>query len=281
MFMTYLADTVPTLTVDAPSGSIAYRRFGPRGATPLVLFQRFRGTMDHWDPAFLEVLATEHDVIVFDNAGVGRSGGVSSDSFAGMAKTAAEFLRQLGIDQVDALGWSIGGFVAQMLALDHPGLVRRLLVLGSGPGGQNGSPGPEPRSVEVMVKPENDDEDFLYLFFGLHEDGRRRGLESLRRLDVRLSDGSPQVAPEAVHAQLQAIGGWGQDDASAWERLGELDIPVLVANGAHDVMVHAEHSFRMAQRLRSATTIIYSDAGHGFLFQHPERFGATVLRFLA
>ncbi|MEV0949047.1 alpha/beta hydrolase [Promicromonospora sp. NPDC050249] len=279
--MTYVADTVPTLTVDAPSGLIAYRRFGPRGKTPLVLFQRFRGTMDHWDPAFLEVLAGEHDVIVFDNAGIGRSGGVSPDSFTGMARTAVEFLRQLGTDQIDALGWSIGGFVAQMLALDHPGFVRRLLVLGSGPGGQNGSPGPEPRSVEVMVKPENDDEDFLYLFFGLHEDGRRRGLESLRRLDLRLSDGSPQVAPEAIHAQLQAIGAWGQDDASAWERLGELDIPVLVANGAHDVMVHAEHSFRMSQRLRNATTVIYSDAGHGFLFQHPERFGAAVLRFLA
>lgn len=279
--MKHIADTVPTLTVDAPSGLIAYRRFGPRGTTPLVLFQRFRGTMDHWDPALLDVLANGHDVIVFDNAGIGRSGGVSPDSFAGMATTAVEFLRELGIDQIDALGWSIGGFVAQMLALDNPGFVRRLLVLGSGPGGQNGSPGPEPRSVEVMVKPENDDEDFLYLFFGRHEDGRRRGLESLRRLDVRLSDGSPQVAPEAIHAQLQAIGRWGQDDASAWERLGELDIPVLVANGAHDVMVHAEHSFRMSQRLRNATTVIYSDAGHGFLFQHPERFGATVLRFLA
>ncbi|MEV0890707.1 alpha/beta hydrolase [Promicromonospora sp. NPDC050262] len=279
--MTYIADSVPTFTVDTPSGPIAYRRFGPRGATPVVLFQRFRGTMDHWDPAFLEVLAAERDVIVFDNAGIGRSGGVSPDSFAGMAEIAVEFLRRLGIDQIDALGWSIGGFVAQMLALDHPGFVRRLLVLGSGPGGQNGSPGPEPRSVEVMVKPQNDDEDFLYLFFGLHEDGRRRGLESLRRLDARLSAEPPQVASEAMQAQLQAIGRWGQDDAAAWDRLGELDIPVLVANGAHDVMVHAEHSFRMSQRLRNATTVIYSDAGHGFLFQHAEEFGATVLRFLA
>lgn len=279
--MTNRTETAPTLTVDTPSGPVAYRRFGPTGSTPVVFFQRFRGTMDHWDPAFVDVLAAEHDVILFDNIGVGRSGGVSPDTFGGMASTAVDFLRALGIEQIDAVGWSIGGFVAQLVALDEPGFVRRLLVLGSGPGGQNGAPGPEPKSIEVMVKPENDDEDFLYLFFGQHEDGRRRGSESLRRLESRLTPDAPQVGPETIQAQLHAIGAWGKDEGSAWERLEELDIPVLVANGAHDVMVHAEHSFKMAQRLADATTVIYSDAGHGFLFQHPEEFGATALRFLA
>lgn len=237
--------------------------------------------MDHWDPAFVDILAAAHDVIVFDNVGVGRSGGVSPDTFAGMARTAVDFLRAIGVDQIDAAGWSIGGFVAQMVALDEPGFVRRLLVLGSGPGGQNGAPGPEPRSIEVMVKPESEDEDSLYLFFGHHDEGRRRGLESLRRLESRLTPDAPQVGPETMHAQLRAVGAWGENKGSAWERLEELDIPVLVANGAHDVMVHAEHSFKMAQRLPNATTLIYSDAGHGFLFQHPEEFGVAVLRFLA
>jgi pimeloyl-ACP methyl ester carboxylesterase len=194
----YAADLVGTRYVDTPDGRLGYRRFGPAGGMPLVLLMRFRGTLDHWDPALLDVLASEREVIVFDNRGTGLSSGDAADSVEGLAAGAVELVRALGLSQVDLLGWSMGGLVAQAVALREPGLVRRLVVAGSGPGG-----------------------------------------------------------------------------------VPELSLPVLVANGAHDVMVHAYASYAMSQRLPNAKIVLYSDAGHGFLFQHPVEFGREVLRFLA
>jgi len=278
--MTFISDEADTLFVETSVGTFAYRRFGVEGGVPVLLFHRFRGTIDHWDPAFLEVLASERDVIVFDNAGIGYSSGESAPTMAGMAETAAIFADAIGLTEVDALGWSVGGFVAQHFALLRPELVRRLLVLGSGPGGENGAPGPEDRVPEVMTRAVNDDEDYLYLFFGTSDEARKAGVESLRRLDTRLSKSQLDITPEAMNAQLQAIGAWGNDEGSAWERLEDLTLPVLVANGSHDVMVPAQHSFAMSQRLPNAKTVFYSDAGHAFLFQHPEEFGKVVLDFL-
>jgi pimeloyl-ACP methyl ester carboxylesterase len=278
--MTYISDQAETRFVDTSAGRIAYRTFGADHGVPVLLFQRFRGTIDHWDPAFLEVLASERPVIVFDNAGVGYSTGEARTTMAGMAETAAIFADAIGLTQVDALGWSIGGFSAQHFALLRPDLVRRLLVLGSGPGGHNGAPGPEDRVPAVMTRAVNDDEDYLYLFFGLSDEARKAGLASLRRLDTRLSQSKLDLTPETMHAQLQAIAAWGNDEGSAWVRLDELTLPMLIANGSHDVMVHAQHSFAMSQRLAHATTVFYSDAGHGFLFQHPQEFGQVVLDFL-
>src|SRR5207249_231339 len=175
-----------------------------------------------------DVLAAERDVIVFDNAGVGFSSGTTPDTFAAMARDAISFVEALGLTQIDALGWSIGGFVAQSVALERPALVRRLLVLASGPGGQNGAPGPEEPVFRVMTKESNDDEDFLYLFFGLHPEGRQLGTESLRRLDTRLKVSGAEVTPASYGAQLQAIAAWGSDAGSAWPRLAEIQVPVLV-----------------------------------------------------
>ncbi len=278
--LTYISDHGETRFVDTSAGRIAYRTFGADHGVPVLLFQRFRGTIDHWDPAFIEVLASERPVIVFDNAGVGYSTGDSRTTMAGMAETAVIFADAIGLTQVDALGWLIGGFVAQHVALQRPDLVRRLLVLGSGPGGHNGAPGPEERVPEVMTWAVNDDEDYLYLFFGSSDEAREAGLASLRRLDTRLSESKLDLTPETMNAQLQAIAAWGSDEGSAWVRLDELTMPVLIANGSHDVMMHAQHSFAMSQRLTHATTVFYSDAGHGFLFQHPEEFGHVVLDFL-
>lgn len=280
--MPFLADAAKTRRIDGAAANFAYRDFGQATTEPpLVLLTRFRGTMDHWDPAFLDVLASERRVIIFDNAGVSESTGEVATDFAGMAETAVDFIKALGLQKVDLLGWSIGGFVAQMIVLNHPGLVRRLLVLGSGPGGVPESPTMDPRVPEVMTRPESTDDDFLYLFFGENQEGRRLGLESLRRLDTRLAASKAEVAPEAWQRQLQAIMKWGAGDGSAWARLSEIDIPVFVANGAYDVMVPAEDSFAMTKKLKNGVLAIYSDAGHAFLFQHAKPFGEVVLRFLS
>jgi pimeloyl-ACP methyl ester carboxylesterase len=279
--MGFASDAIDTRHIEGKSAIYAYRDFGVANASPpLVLFTRFRGTMDHWDPAFLDVLASERHVIVFDNAGVSESTGEVATSFAAMAETAVDFITALGLAQVDLLGWSIGGFVSQMVALNHPGLVRRLLVVGSGPGGVPGSPALDPKVAETMTAPVSTEEDFLYLFFGHDEESRRVGKASLKRLEPRLSKSRAEVSADAWGLQLQAIMKWAGGDGSAWSRLDEITIPVLVANGAHDVMVDAGDSFAMARRMKNATALFYGDAGHAFLFQHPDAFGKATLDFL-
>ncbi len=279
--MGFVSDAVDTRRIEGKSAVYAYRDFGVADSgPPLVLLTRFRATMDHWDPAFLDMLASERRVILFDNAGISQSTGEVATTFAGMAETAVDFITALGLTEVDLLGWSIGGFVAQMIALNHPGLVRRLLVVGSGPGGVPDSPALDPEVAETMTAPANTEEDFLYLFFGLDKESRRAGKESLRRLEPRLSRSHAEVSAEAWGRQLQAIMKWAGGNGSAWGRLEEITIPVLVANGAHDVMVDAGDSFAMVRRLKNATAQFYGDAGHAFLFQHPDAFGKATLDFV-
>jgi pimeloyl-ACP methyl ester carboxylesterase len=279
--MGFASDTVDTRRIEGKSAVYAYRDFGVANSSPpLVLLTRFRATMDHWDPAFLNVLASERRVILFDNAGISESTGEVATTFAEIAETAVDFITALGLTQVDLLGWSIGGFAGQMVALNHPGLVRRLLVVGSGPGGVPGSPALDPKVAETMTAPVSVEEDFLYLFFGLDEESRRVGLESLKRLEPRLSKSHADVSAEAWGRQLQAIMKWAGGDGSAWSRLEEITIPVLVANGAHDVMVDASDSFAMVRRMKNAKALFYGDAGHAFLFQHPDGFGKATLDFL-
>ena len=276
----YSYDEIPTRTIEADGVRFAYRRFGVERGVPLVLFQRFRGTMDHWDPALLEVIAGERTVIVFDSAGVGASSGEVAPDIAGAAQFAARFVDALGLKQIDALGWSMGGTVVQQLALDRPGLIRRLVLAGTGPGGVAEAPRAPDKVWQVAAKPVNDDEDFLYLFFTDSAASRDAGLASLRRLDRRLAASQAAVKPASWQRQAGAIAAWGMGQNSAYPRLAEITAPVLVANGMHDVMVHAYNSYAMAQRLPNARLVLYPDAGHGFLFQYAEDFGAEVNRFL-
>lgn len=279
--MGFLSDTVDTRRIQGKSAVYAYRDFGvARSSPPLVLLTRFRGTMDHWDPALLEALASERRVILFDNAGVSESSGEVALTFAGMAETTVDFVTALGLTEVDMLGWSIGGFIGQMVVLNHQGLVRRLLVVGSGPGGVPGSPALDPMVAEIMTAPVSTEEHFLYLFFGLDDASHHAGKESLKRLEPRLSASHAEVSAEAWGRQLQAITKWAGGDGSAWSRLEEITIPVLVANGAHDLMVDASDSFAMVRRLKTAVALFYGDAGHALLFQHPDRFGKATLDFL-
>lgn len=276
----YLYDNVPTQSVEANGTRYAYRRFGASQGVPLMLFQRFRGTMDHWDPALLEVVAKERPVIVFDNAGVGASTGEVGTEIAGAAKSAAAFVDALGLSQIDALGWSMGGTVVQQLALDRPGLIRRLVLAGTGPGGVAEAPRAPEKVWQVAAKPVNDDEDFLYLFFTPSQASRDAGIASLRRLDRRLAASKAVVKPESWKNQAGAIAAWAMGKSSAYARLAEITAPALVANGVHDVMIHAYNSYAMAQKLPNAQLLLYPDSGHGFLFQYPDQFGRQVNDFL-
>lgn len=274
---TFQSDGAETRSIEGASTRFAYRRIGPGSGVPLILSLRLRGTIDHWDPALLDVLASERDVIVFDNRGTGRSSGMTPNTIDGLADGLLEFIDALGLSQVDLLGWSMGGYVAQTATLLRPTLVRRLIVAGSGPGRFPGLPTAPDKVWQIASKPVNDDEDFLYLFFPETDTARQAGLASLRRLDTRLTVSHAEVSPKAVEAQLAALRSFG---TVVWDRLGELTLPVLVANGAHDIMINSYASYAMSQRLPNAKVILYSDAGHSFLFQHAQEFGHDVLRFL-
>jgi pimeloyl-ACP methyl ester carboxylesterase len=272
----FLSDTVETDYVDGPNARYAYRRFGKAGVVPLVLCMRFRGTMDHWDPALLELLATEREVIIFDNIGTAATTGTTPTTVRGLGDGAVQFIQALGLSEVDLFGWSLGGYVAQIVALDRPHLVRRLVLAGTGPDGVPDQPPPPDKVWQIAPKPVLDDEDHLYLLYPESDTARAAGLASLRRLDYRLNRSHAEVSPHQVQAQIATL----RAHCGLWDRVSDLRLPVLVANGAHDVMIHAYASYAMSQRLPNGKIVLYSDAGHGFLFQHCEDFGCEVLEFL-
>ncbi len=279
---TYLADTAEDRSVTGPSATFTYRRIGRQGGVPLVLLNRFRGTIDWWDPEFLDYLAAGHDVILFDNVGIGYSTGEPRDSVEGFAEGAIEFIDALGLSTVDLLGWSLGGIVAQEVARRRPELVRRLVVAGSAPGGQvPGAPGLSEEVLRIMAKPEADENDLLYLFYPDTDSARAAGFEHLANVSKRLAAGGPAVSEKAAMGQLTALGQLlSVPFDTVRSNLKTIKQPVLYANGMHDVMISALASYVAVQHLDSAILVLYSDAGHAFLFQHARAFATEVTSFL-
>jgi len=273
-----------TREVEFEGQKISYRIVGNRQGVPLLLLNRFRGTMDHWDPLLIDKLAANRRVIMFDQPGFARSTGVPPDTLPKFASSAARVAEALGFKHVDVLGFSMGGTVALQLALDRPDLVRKLIIAGSGPGYVAGMPpGVEPAGPEVWkvaTKPVNDDDDFLFLFFEESVSSREAGRAYLGRLLQRRDAFAQQVNDRAWQAQLKSAQGVGSEATSLLPRLSTIDKPVLVANGRHDIMVPTYASYAMAQQLRDARLIIYPDSGHGFLFQHVDSFAQDVNLFL-
>ncbi len=275
-----VAVSAETKFIDAEEVRYAYREMGPKGGTPLVLCHRFRGTMDDWDPALIDALAKERHVVLFDNAGVGLSTGSVPPSIKQMADRAAQFVTVMGFETIDLLGFSMGGYVAQIVTLDHPRLVRKLVLAGTGPGGGEGIQSAAPKVREVSGRPVLGLEEFLYLFFSPSERSRAAAERYWERLHLRGPDREPPVPQVGIEAQVTAIQAWSQGEGSAFPRLREIRQPVLVANGSNDVMIPTLNSFLMAQRLRHGLLIVYPDSGHGFLFQYPEQFAKHTLEFL-
>jgi pimeloyl-ACP methyl ester carboxylesterase len=273
-------NTAVTQFVEGNGLRYAYRILGAPNDVPLVLCQRFRGTMDDWDPALIDRLAGERRVILFDNAGIGMSTGETPDTITAMARNIVEFLRLIGVDRADLLGFSLGGYVAQMVTLNDPALVRRVVLAGTGPGGGEGIVHPDPEIRSVAGRPVLGLEEYLYLFFAPSETSQAAGRRYWRRVNERGPEREPPASEAAVKAQVAALGAWWQGQGSAFPRLGEIRQPVLVANGFADAMVPTINSVTMAQRIKDAMLILYPDSGHGFLFQYPKIFSRHVLDFL-
>ncbi|PTI68301.1 alpha/beta fold hydrolase [Staphylococcus succinus] len=260
------------------STEFAYKKLGTEEGIPLVFIIHFRGTMENWDPLMLENIAKERPVILFDNVGVGYTDGETPSTIDTMAEDTYQFINGLGYQQVDILGFSIGVMVAQSLAIHHPDLVRKLILSGTAPAGGIGPS--HPKMEEMMYKSEGSEEDaietFLFLFYP--ETRRELGKQSLNRIfSQKTKDSTLQVRD----AQLAAIAQWTNDKFDhAKIQLHNIENPTLVINGDNDIMVPTENSFMLSQNIPDAQLIIYPNAGHGHLFQHPVRFANHVNTFL-
>lgn len=273
--------TAPTRFVELDGAKFAYRRFGKpvTGQPPLFFLQHFRGGMDNWDPLMTDGLAAGREVILYNGRGVASSTGQPRRRIEHMADDAAAVIRALGLETVDLLGFSLGGFVAQDLVRRHPLLVRKLMLLGTGPRG--GAPESHPRVLETATNPVPSIDDFLFLFFAPTPQAQKAGREFWARRHER-ADQDPPSSPEVMQAQIEAnmyyLPKLHPNDRFA--HLRGVRQPTFILNGADDVMIPTINSFYMSQNIPNAQLFIYENAGHGAQFQYPDRFLSHAVRFL-
>ena len=270
---------VPTRTIDVDGVPFVYRELGPESGVPVIFLHHLMAVLDDWDPRIIDGIAAQRRVIAFDNRGVGASGGAVPHTIEEMGQDAIAFIRALGLTQVDLLGFSLGGGVAQMVALQAPELVRRMVLAGTGPRGGGGIDEINRIAVIAYLKAAltlSDPRNFL--FFPRTLEGTRAAKDYFSRLKERTANRDKPISLQARGAQLKAIKTAG---LSAPDDLSLITQPVLVANGDHDLMVKSSHSGDMARRLPNAKLTIYPNSGHGGVFQHHQRFVPAVLDFLA
>ena len=269
---------VPTRTIDVEGVPFAYRDLGPVDGVPVVFLHHLMAVLDDWDPRVIDGIAAHHRVIAFDNRGVGASGGSVPHDVEQMGQDAIAFIRAMGLQQVDLLGFSLGGAVAQMVALQAPDLVRRMILAGTGPRGAGGVEEITKIAMGAYVKSALTLKDArTFLFFPRDSEGKRAAKEYFARLKERSRDRDKGISLQARRAQLKAI------RAAALSKPDDLSVitqPVFVANGDHDVMVASSHSADMARRIPNSRLTIYPSSGHGGVFQHHREFVTEVLEFL-
>jgi pimeloyl-ACP methyl ester carboxylesterase len=273
--------SLPNKRVSAQDGvDYAYRDAG-EGELPLILLQHFRGNLDGWDPALVDDLAGVRRVVAFDNAGVGGSTGTTPHAFEQMAHDAIAFIAAMGFTRADILGFSIGSFVAQEIALIRPDLVRRLILASCAPKGADGIHGWAPEVIGAVGTPQTSPDEYLSVFFTSSASSRKAGQEALGRMYSRTDDRDATNTWAVREAQYDAVCAWGVPDHAALQRLAGITHPAFVANGDSDPMIPPRYSHLVAGLLPNAIVKIYPDAAHGFLFQYHTEFAADVTDFLS
>jgi pimeloyl-ACP methyl ester carboxylesterase len=280
----YTALTAPTLFVETNGIRFAYRRWGKRGRIPLVFNQHFTGNLDNWDPAVLDGLAKDREVVIFNNAGVASSTGEVPSTFAGMAKNAEAFIDVFGLRQIDLLGFSIGGMVAQQIVVDRPELVRKLILIGTAPRNHdagNGQGHITPETAAIFGAAYNPPENlWLKVFFTDSEASQAAGRAFLKRYLSRTENRDAPIDEKVAPAQIAAVGDWGSRPGERFAYLKNIHQPTLVVSGNHDVIVYTVNSLHLVQNLPNARLILYPDSNHGSWYQNHEEFVFEANRFL-
>jgi len=267
--MIHTHETAPAQFVEADGIRFAYRRFGKPGTTPLLLLQYFNSNMDGWDPDVTNSLAADHEVILFDNSGVGASGGKTPNLVAEMTEPCVAFCRALGLKQIHVVGFSLGGMIAQQFALEHPELVGRLILLGTGPRG-----GEDMIFTELSAEEQGDPVAFLLAaFFCPSESSQAAGREYIKRLDSRKNDRDLPVSKGSAVAQVAAIREWGTIPTTGrYATLKSITHPTLIVHGNQDIVVAPINAFILVEHLPNAQLIMYPDSSHAAFTQHRNAF---------
>jgi pimeloyl-ACP methyl ester carboxylesterase len=269
----------PARTIEAGGVTFAYRELGPKGGIPVVFFGHLAANLDNWDPRIVDAIAADRHVITFDNRGVGASTCVVPDRIEAMADDAVTFIRALGFTKIDIFSFSLGGMVAQALAVEHPDLVRKLILTGTGPAGGEDIDKVAGTTYADMLRAaltRSDPKEFL--FFNRDVAGKRAGKAFVKRLQERTIDRDVPVTVAAFRTQLKAIKTWGR---SAPADLSKITQPTLIANGDNDRMVPSVLSEDLHRRIPGSELVIYPDSGHGGIFQFHDRFAPLAVEFLA
>lgn len=275
--------TAPTQFLQIGEQRYAHRRFGEGLAQPLLFLQHFTGTLDNWDPAVTDSLASSREVILFENAGVGRSTGQVPTTIAGMAKHALAFLDALRVTTCDVLGFSLGGMIAQQMVQDRPSIFRRMILVGTAPrGGEDIMHLEKPTLAKYLADPNLRGYAVLQkLFFAPSESSQEAGAAFITRLAQRKEDREPVSGPEVAGAQIAAFRDWERFVGERFAGLRSIRLPTLVVNGIYDEMVPISNSYWLSQNLPNAVLLTYPDSGHGSLFQFHESFARQASAFLA
>jgi len=274
-------NTAPTQFLEADGIRFAYRRFGNPVGAPTVLLQHFMGNLENYDPAITDALAMGREVILTDNAGVGLSTGSAPETVNGMARDAAALIDALRLEQVDLYGFSMGGYVAQQITVDRPELVRRLILVGTGPRGGEGMAQLAPETAPLFATI-YDPQDLMWLpiFFSPSDASQAAGRHYLERIRARTEDRDVPVSTATVAAHSRAAREWGAAAPGSYDYLSGISQPTLVINGSNDIVVPTVNSYILQQNLPNAELILFPDSNHGSHFQFTERFNRYVTDFL-
>jgi pimeloyl-ACP methyl ester carboxylesterase len=276
--MTYADLSIQRVTAENAI-EYAYRDLG-EGEIPLVLLQHFRGNLDNWDPALVDALAADRRVVAFDNVGIGATTGRTPSTVEAMAHDAIAFIEAMSLQRVDLLGFSLGSFVAQEIALIRPDLLRRVVLASSAPQGAAGMHGWAPEVIGAVGQPETSPAGYLSVFFAPTDTSREAGQKVAGRIFGRTTNRDEATTWQTRQAQYDAVCSWGIPNRSLLQRVAAIDMPVFVANGDSDPMILPRYSHLLAGLLPDARLTIYPDSAHGFLFQHHSQFAAEVHSFL-
>jgi pimeloyl-ACP methyl ester carboxylesterase len=269
--------TAVTQFIQAGTTRFAYRRIGKLPGVPLIFIQNFRQSMDSVDPLLLDGFGQDRPVIIFDNSGIASSSGETPNTIEAMADDVASFVEALELPQVDVPGFSIGGYTAIAFTLRHPSLVRRLMLVGTAPRGQEART--DSRIDEIVSRPVLGLEEHLLVLFSPSEASQATGRafwarqqaawEQRRRHGLEVD---PFPSEQTAKVQYAAILEWRQTKGERFAELRTIKQPTLVVNGSNDIMVPTVNSWIMSQHIPNAQLIVYPDSGHAAHYQYPELF---------